>query len=350
MSTLDPLARGCTVAVLLLIALVLLRARPRAAVVWVSCGLFASIASYLVLSSPDFVGSAIVKPLLQAAALATPATFSFFTRAFFGDDDRFGAWDAVILVAVVAVGFGRPIMIGQVVYYVTSVALVGLALTRVVRGLSADLVEPRRRIRAAFTIIVGIEILIVLGAELWLGSAPASRDLELLKSVAALGVTLAFGAWLLTPRGDLLAPVPARETAAPLMPAGPQDTDARFRDRLLAIVQGEQLYKQEGLTIGRLARKLDLPEYRVRRIINQQLGYRNFNAFLNELRTDEACRLLADPANERLPIFNLALDLGYGSLGPFNRAFRARTGQTPTEYRQAHLEAAGRPTASPAES
>jgi AraC-like DNA-binding protein len=75
----------------------------------------------------------------------------------------------------------------------------------------------------------------------------------------------------------------------------------------------------------------------LRRIINQQLGYRNFNAFLNDLRTAEACRMLEDPAQERLPIFNLALDLGYGSLGPFNRAFRARTGQSPTEYRRARL-------------
>ena len=76
----------------------------------------------------------------------------------------------------------------------------------------------------------------------------------------------------------------------------------------------------------------------------------NFNAFLNELRTEEACRILADPANERVPIFNLALDLGYGSVGPFNRAFRAKTGQTPTEYRQIHLKAASASTETPAES
>lgn len=88
----------------------------------------------------------------------------------------------------------------------------------------------------------------------------------------------------------------------------------------------------------------------MRRIINQQLGHRNFNAFLNELRTDEACRTLADPAYERLPILNLALDLGYGSLGPFNRAFKAKTGLTPTEYRRTRLQPAGAPTESPAES
>jgi AraC-like DNA-binding protein len=99
-------------------------------------------------------------------------------------------------------------------------------------------------------------------------------------------------------------------------------------------VQGEKIYRQEGLTIAGLARTLDLPEYRLRKVINQQLGYRNFNAFLNDFRIEDACRVLADPAQERLPILNLALDLGYGSPGPFNRAFRAKTGYTPTEYRR----------------
>ena len=99
----------------------------------------------------------------------------------------------------------------------------------------------------------------------------------------------------------------------------------------------EKAYRQEGLTIALLARKLELPEYRLRRMINHQLGYRNFNAFLNDLRIEEACQILADPAHERLPILNLALDLGYGSPGPFNRAFRAKTGQTPTEYRRSRL-------------
>jgi AraC-like DNA-binding protein len=102
-------------------------------------------------------------------------------------------------------------------------------------------------------------------------------------------------------------------------------------------MENEQVYRREGLTIRSLAAQLDIPEYRLRRVINQQLGYRNFNTFVNHFRIEEACRILADPAHERLPILNLALDLGFGSLGPFNRAFRARIGQTPTEYRRARL-------------
>jgi AraC-like DNA-binding protein len=40
-------------------------------------------------------------------------------------------------------------------------------------------------------------------------------------------------------------------------------------------------------------------------------------------------------AAEDLPILTIALDSGYGSIGPFNRAFRQRYGMTPTEYRAA---------------
>jgi hypothetical protein len=42
------------------------------------------------------------------------------------------------------------------------------------------------------------------------------------------------------------------------------------------------LASEEGFTIRRLADKLDIKEYRLRRLINGQLGYRNFNRFLNK--------------------------------------------------------------------
>ncbi len=38
-----------------------------------------------------------------------------------------------------------------------------------------------------------------------------------------------------------------------------------------------------------------------------------------------------------MPILTIALDAGFGSIGPFNRAFKAHTGLTPTEYRRGHL-------------
>lgn len=341
MGWLDPVARGATTALLVVTAFVLRRARPRDWTSSVTSGLFASVTAYLVVSAPVYRPWPLLDFVLRAAALATPASFSLFTRAFFGDERR-GRWrDGATVVATVAVGLGRPGAFFEACYYLASVALVVHALYHVGRGLPIDLVESRRRVRMTFTVIVGLEILVVLATEWVLGGRPAPPGLELLKSVGALCLAAGFCGWLLAPRADILPlDVEARATVATASPAA-ADEDARHRDRLLALVSADGLYREEGLTIGGLARRLELPEYRVRRIINRQLGYRNFNAFVNELRVAEACRRLADPAHERLPIFNLALDLGYGSVGPFNRAFRERTGVTPTEYRRARFADAG---------
>jgi AraC-like DNA-binding protein len=43
---------------------------------------------------------------------------------------------------------------------------------------------------------------------------------------------------------------------------------------------------------------------------------------------------LVDPARRDLPVLTLALDAGFQSIGPFNRAFKAATGLTPTEFRR----------------
>jgi hypothetical protein len=84
----------------------------------------------------------------------------------------------------------------------------------------------------------------------------------------------------------------------------------------------DRAYRQEGLSIGQVALRLGLPEYRLRQLINQGLGYRNFAAFLNFYRIADAREALADPAAQaEVPILTIALDAGFNSLGPFNRAF-----------------------------
>ena len=78
------------------------------------------------------------------------------------------------------------------------------------------------------------------------------------------------------------------------------------------------LYRRSGLTITALAAELGYPEHQLRRLINQHLGFRNFSFFLNSFRIEEATERLSDPAEARKPVLTIALDLGYGSLGPFN--------------------------------
>ena len=86
-----------------------------------------------------------------------------------------------------------------------------------------------------------------------------------------------------------------------------------------------------------MADRLGLPEHKLRRLINQQLGWRNFNQYLNAYRLADAKAALADPLQAEVPVLTIAMDAGFQSLGPFNRAFKADTGVTPSEYRRQAL-------------
>ena len=113
--------------------------------------------------------------------------------------------------------------------------------------------------------------------------------------------------------------------------------EERLAATLQRLMAQERVYRSEDLSVASLAARLAVPEYRLRRLINQRLGHRNFNAYINGFRLDEARAALADPARRALPVLSIALDAGFQSIGPFNRAFKAATGLTPTEFRQQTL-------------
>lgn len=112
--------------------------------------------------------------------------------------------------------------------------------------------------------------------------------------------------------------------------------DPALAERLHGLVEEDQVFRKEGLTIAGLAKRLGAQEYKVRQLINAQLGFRNFNAFLHHFRIDEAQRTLRDPAQAHLGVAEIAYQVGYRSLATFNKAFKETTGQTPTEFRASH--------------
>ena len=124
-------------------------------------------------------------------------------------------------------------------------------------------------------------------------------------------------------------PAPA-EPRADEMPPG----ERQLLEELRRLMDEARVYREEGLTIAALAGRLRTSEEALRRAINQRLGYRNFSAFLNERRIADAKTVLADPSAARKPVLTIALEAGFGSIGPFNRAFKEATGETPTDFRR----------------
>lgn len=128
---------------------------------------------------------------------------------------------------------------------------------------------------------------------------------------------------------DFLADRPVQATDV----GGVSDENSQELGRIREALEVEQLYRQMGLTVADLAKHVGVPQYRLRELIHNQLGYRNFNAFLHHYRIQEVAQALQDPAKGQTPILTLALTAGYQSINPFNRAFKELKGMTPSEYR-----------------
>ena len=88
------------------------------------------------------------------------------------------------------------------------------------------------------------------------------------------------------------------------------------------------------LLIYFVAALVGAPEHRLRKLINGTLGHRNFADYVNGRRIEAAKVALADPEQALKPVSTIAYELGFASLGPFNRAFRSVVGVTPTAWRQ----------------
>jgi AraC-like DNA-binding protein len=300
-------------------------------------------AAYAICSTPGFHARAGVwaAPVL-GLAVGNNLVLWLFARSLFGDSFR--PHRAYVLAWLLLAGLGvvnglslAPAGMRDglaLALIVQAMGFAALATVQTISSWAADLVEPRRRLRVI--LVGGSAAHVVLTASAGLAPRLDSAPLVRLADIgveAAIVLVVAWSLLRISTSTFLL-----RGPAAP----GPASADLDASDmvllgRLEREMTVERAYREEGLTIGRLAARLDAPEYRLRRVINRRLGQRNFAAYLNGHRLDEVKAALADPEQAAVPILTIALDAGFGSLGPFNRAFKAAAGATPSEYRRAAL-------------
>ena len=305
---------------------------------WAGIGLTACVICYLFLETSFVQSHHALFLIALTGSISVPVLFFLLTKAIFDDHFKPGwkilGWFALEIVPHYCIYLRGAIAIDdtllQVTYVISEIVSLGFVLAGLyvaIKTQKSDLVESRLRFRNIFILVTALIIGITLIVEA-LPIARESTDILQIIQRSSIGVlTLYFIVSNVEVRsGFFFKEIPKEK------PVVIEDT--QLRTKLDSLIQEKKIYKKEGLTIRELAELMGEQEYRLRRLINGELGFRNFNDFLNQYRVNEACEVLSDPSQNRKTVLEIAYSLGYQSIGPFNKAFKELRGTTPTAYRK----------------
>jgi AraC-like DNA-binding protein len=286
--------------------------------------------------------------IFNIARNLTPFLFAAFCFMEFADRPRFPRWLypllAIQLFFEVAARWLIPSTAPDIDLRIQAVPsllqtlFIVMALYWTIAGWRGDLIESRRRARLLLAVAIGINMLLSgIVSRLLVGPITYNTPANYYQHVALVFSHLVLLVFVLFQFADSGIDTYLDPLRRPLPTPPVTNPDTAALARLAALMQDEHLYRRAGLTLKALADRAGIPEYRLRRLIHEQLGFANFNAYLHAFRIREACEQLRDPARRRTPILTVALSVGYQSINTFNRGFREVTGTTPSAWRAASM-------------
>ncbi len=339
MIALDALLRYSGVGVLVLMSALVWRDVPRSQTRRYLLLANAAVAAHLL----GFTPPALAPPETLRMALRFIDVFQLlfiwlFALSLFQKDFRFRLFHGVcFIVYSAAMLMERGVQFGLIEalpgWWVVLVIAVNLALLAhmlavTLGGRADDLNEARRRSRVGLVLILAVSAAVAIGLGLLLLATGATRHQPTANALSIWPALLAGALWLARAKDGALA-FDARAMRSP-----GDARSAALAENLQSAMRDQRLYLDPLLTVESLAKHLGVGTHRLRGCINQRLGHENFSGYVNGLRIDAVKAALADPSNAQLPILTLALNHGFNSLPPFNRAFRKITGTTPSAYRK----------------
>ncbi len=228
-----------------------------------------------------------------------------------------------------------------------------LAMVWTLKDWKTDLVEKRRQFRRGFAALLGLfGMVMIVSEDISLYFYPAS--FPLVSNIDSISIALFFIlsslVLLSVDTAAIMAELVVRPSTQPVFQNEELPNKELQNEELILTKDPVNLdlgqlqeflensaYRQPGLNVAKLASKLSMPQYRLRQLINQEMGFRNFNTFLNSYRIADACQQLSDPTKAEVAILDIAMDVGFGSITSFNDAFKKQLNTTPTAFRKEKL-------------
>lgn len=109
-------------------------------------------------------------------------------------------------------------------------------------------------------------------------------------------------------------------------------TKEKFKE-LLLFMEKEKPFLNAELTLHQLANEFGVSYNHLSQIINENAN-KNFYAFINAYRLEEAIRLLQDEGSAKYTLLAIAYEAGFRSKSVFNTLFKQEKGVTPSEFRK----------------
>lgn len=102
---------------------------------------------------------------------------------------------------------------------------------------------------------------------------------------------------------------------------------------LMNLIDNKQIYRDDDLTLYKLAAMLKVSSNHLSQVINSIEG-RSFFDFINFHRIEAVKKNITLHTKKHLTILGIAYECGFNSKAAFHRAFKKFTGVTPTEYKR----------------
>ena len=108
-----------------------------------------------------------------------------------------------------------------------------------------------------------------------------------------------------------------------------------LKTKVTQITEAKKLYLDPYLNLPALSAELGINTHELSYVLNNGLD-QNFYQFINEMRVEEAKRILLSAKAKQLDMVGIATHAGFNSKTTFNTTFKKLTGQTPTEFLRAN--------------
>ena len=254
----------------------------------------------------------------------TPPMFYLFGRSILFDESGLPAMSLLHLLPVI-LPFAVRVEIAISILFCIGTGY-SLWLTHVVYTLASG----RRRSRFELFFLALFSFMAI--GVLLLGFALPYIDATVFYLFYTYAIGLAFvlvvGALLSFP--ELLVQIvevaKAKYTASTL-----NDVDiAALKATLERLMTGDQLFRQDTLSLATLAEAVGLSSHQLSELINTEYGI-SFSRYVREHRVEEAKRLLR--AEPDASVLSISLEVGFKSQSNFYAAFKELTGQSPSAFR-----------------